>query len=117
MAGVVHFTQLLAYVEEAEHAALLSVGVQPISSKGGFPKVHVDCDYRSPVRFGDSVEISLGIVSISGSSLRWRFEMTSADERKICEGNFVTVFVNRKGDAEDISEETRSSLESLLITE
>lgn len=118
MAGVVHFTQLLAYAEEAEHAALLSIGVKPISDEGGFPKVHVDCDYQSPVRFGEGVEVLLGIESISDSSLQWKFEMVSSSEgeKKICEGCFVTVFVNQKGRAEAISSETRTALEGLLIT-
>ncbi len=118
MAGIVHFTQLLAYAEEAEHAALLSIAVKPMSREGGFPKVHINCDYRSPARFGDRVEVILGIETISDSSLRWKFEIvdTTNREKKICEGSFVTVFVNSKGGAELIKQDTRAVLKTLLIT-
>ncbi len=116
MAGVVHFTQILAYVEEAEHDALLSVGVKPISSDGGFPKVHVDCDYSNPVRFGTIVEVKLGIQKIAKSSLQWSFEIIQGSGEQICIGNFVTAFVNQQGVSEVISEEARSALSDLLIT-
>ncbi len=55
MAGVVHFTNLLTYVEEAEHAALISVGIKPISNEGGFPKVKVEtCSVFIDTTAGDS---------------------------------------------------------------
>lgn len=114
MAGVVHFTQLLAYAEEAEHEALLQAGVEPISGKGGFPKVHSSCDYRSPARYGEVLEVCVGIAELSARSIQWKFALYRADQL-VCEGDFVTVLVNTKGMPEGIDDALKAMLASLVI--
>lgn len=110
LAGIVHFSNILRFVEEAEHAALLSIGVAPVSEAGGFPKVHVDCDYRAPLKFGDVAEISLEIDRVGEKSIAWSFSVSAAG-RLAAEGNVVTAFVSATGKGAVIPNEIRESLE------
>lgn len=97
-AGRVHFSKMLQYVEAAEHAALASKGIEVVTEKGGFPKVHVSCDYKHPLEFNDQAEVLLKIVRKGDTSLHWEFEIHS--NKTICaSGNFTTVHVNNEGKA------------------
>ena len=109
LAGIVHFSNVLRYVEEAEHAAMLEVNVPPSNIMGGFPKVHVDCDYRAPLRFGDLAAVEMCLTAVGKCSLKWRFSV-SVDKLIAAEGNFVTVYLNDRGESTSIPEEYRTAL-------
>lgn len=61
MAGIVHFSNYLRYMEMAEHDLLRSLGYSVNGRIGGvhvgWPRVHASCDYRAPVKFEDELEI------------------------------------------------------------
>ena len=85
MAGVVHFSQFLRYMEEAEHALWRASGlsIADPASPVGFPRVAATCDYQAPLRFEDEVEIVVRIESINKRSIKYactivRGEMTVA---------------------------------------
>jgi len=63
MAGIVHFSNYLRYMEMAEHDFLRSLGHSvngPIGGRHiGWPRVHASCDYRAPLRFEDDVEVQV----------------------------------------------------------
>lgn len=111
LAGIVHFSNILRFVEEAEHAALFSIGVAPVSKDGGFPKVHVDCDYRSPLRFGDMAKISLEIDRVGEKSIAWSFNV-HVEGRLAAEGKIITAYVTASGEGACIPETVRESLVS-----
>ena len=112
MAGVVHYTKLLGYVEQAEHAALESVDVPVISSKGGFPKVHIECDYRAPVRFGDEVDVVITLREISDKSLHWGY-LLELGGRSLAGGTMVTAMVDIEGKPKVIPLDYRDKLRLL----
>ena len=61
MAGILHFSNYLRYMEEVEHAFFRSLGlsVQPCAKSGilGWARGKVSCTYRKPLHFeGDSSE-------------------------------------------------------------
>ena len=63
MAGIAHFSNFFRYMEAAEHAFFRSIGYS-IYTTGftpsiGWPRVHADCDFKSPIRFEDEIEIHL----------------------------------------------------------
>ena len=90
MSGRVHFTALLRYVEEAEHEWLRGKGIVVGSANGDWPRVHVDCDYRAPISFGDEIEVSLTVSSVGKSSLTYSFVLKKSSV--ICaEGSMVIV--------------------------
>lgn len=96
MAGVVHYTRILGYAELAEHAFLRELGIVVISADGGLPKVHVECDYVRPMRFGDDVAVELFLLKCSERSVHWGFEMRVGGE--ICaKGKLVTAYVDAAG--------------------
>ncbi|HQU08855.1 MAG: hypothetical protein B7X06_00570, partial [Verrucomicrobia bacterium 21-51-4] len=52
LAGLVHFTHYLRWMELAEHAFLQSIGVPPLEHTGntlrGWPRREVACAYLAP---------------------------------------------------------------------
>jgi acyl-CoA thioester hydrolase len=58
--GWMHFPNVFRYVEAAEHEFLKIRGLLVFDrSQGGWPKVHVDCDYKRPLLTGDEIEVQL----------------------------------------------------------
>ena len=110
--GWVHFAKLLAYVEEAEHEYLRKRGIVVFAKAGGgWPRVNVACDFSSPVRFQDSVEVSIAIAKIGESSVEWRFEI-SKDDKVAANGTMKTVKVDGTGKPESITSAERKFLEA-----
>jgi 4-hydroxybenzoyl-CoA thioesterase len=63
----------------------------------GFPTVHMEVDYLKPLRFGDQVEISLGIQKIGTKSVTWTYTGDTARENKkirAVEASLVTACLN-----------------------
>lgn len=117
MAGIVHFSKVLCYVEEAEHAAMSAIGVAAISDIGGFPKVRIECDYKSPLKFQDSLSVDLSLVKVGNRSLNWKFRV-SANQRIAAEGSIVTVFTSLDSSASGMIEgEMRQRLLEYLSQE
>lgn len=96
MAGVVHYTRILGYVELAEHAFLQELGVSPISKDGGLPKVHVECDYLRPLRFGDELDVEIFLLKSSARSIHWGFEISVSGDIS-AKGKLVTAYVDSRG--------------------
>ena len=64
MAGIMHYSNFFHFMEAAEAAFFRSLGFSIVPTTGmkekvGWPRVHVDCDFRHPLRFEDEVEIHL----------------------------------------------------------
>lgn len=90
--GRAHFTAILRYVEETEHAFFASRGMPVISEQHGWPRVHVDCDYRAPLAFGDEIHLQLVVQVVGKTSLKYTFTVKKADV--LCaEGSMVIVRV------------------------
>jgi YbgC/YbaW family acyl-CoA thioester hydrolase len=90
--GRVHFTAILRYVEDAEHVFFASRGMAVIGKNHGWPRVHVGCDYRAPLFFGDEVQIRLVVQVVGKSSVKYTFAVKKSDQ--LCaEGSMVIVRV------------------------
>ncbi len=80
MAGIVHFSNFFRFMESAECAFLRSRGLSvKLDWEGrtiGFPRVSATCDYVSPARFEDLLEIAVGIERIGTKSVTYTFEFT-----------------------------------------
>ncbi len=110
-AGVVHFTEILKWAEDAEHACLeeKAIAVMPVDG-GGWPRVNVNCDYLAPVRYGDVIEVRLGIAELGKRSIDWSFEVWSG-ECLAARGQMVTVKLGADGRAVELSDDERAALE------
>jgi len=109
-AGVVHFSRLLCYVEEAEHALLGRLSI-PLLDNGGWPRADVSCSYRAPIMPEDTVEVIISPEKLGVTSIRWKFEITSRGQ--LCaEGSMKTVRVNGEGKPTPLEKSWREKLES-----
>ena len=108
--GWLHFPKIFRHVEEAEHLYLQQQGIVVIDRElGGWPRVHVSCDFKRPLRFGDAIEVQLAIERIGAASVNWVFEVLK--EGEVCAyGKMTTVRVDREGKPLVIDEETRVKL-------
>ena len=84
MAGIVHFTAFFRYMETAEHEMFRSLGLSLIESKKhphlGWPRVSCGFEFRSPLRFGDAIEVRIGVTLISEKSITYEADVVRDDK-------------------------------------
>ncbi len=99
MAGIVHFANFFRLMEVTEHEFLRSLGlsVHPPETdvSTGWPRVRAVCDYRSPLRFEEEVEIHLRVREMKTRSIAYEFTFRKADGEKAAEGTLTVVYVTR----------------------
>ena len=82
MAGIVHFSNFLRWMESAEHAFLRSLGysvhARDEDGVAGWPRVKVECEYFKPVRFEDVIEVLLRVEEVRNRSVRYGFRVRVA---------------------------------------
>jgi acyl-CoA thioester hydrolase len=81
MAGIVHFSWMFRYMEEAEHAAWRAAALSIAETKGelGWPRVAASFDFRSPLRFEDEFEVAVRLVEVGTRSLQYGHTITKGD--------------------------------------
>jgi acyl-CoA thioester hydrolase len=86
-AGIAHFSSLIVYMEQAEHALLRSLGLsvasgltsQPHSNPTAnysWPRVKVECDFHAPAKFEDIVLVLTSIEKLGTKSLTFQHRLT-----------------------------------------
>ena len=79
-ARIVFFARFLNYAHEAMEALLggLEGGyVRLVTERHiGLPAVHVACDFRSPLRFGDVSRIATSVLRIGNKSVTLHYELS-----------------------------------------
>lgn len=126
MAGIVHFTNILRYVEATEHGMLRACGTNAYkvddTQHFGWPRIKVSCNYTRPLRFEEKIEVCLHVEETRNCSLRYRFLIFKEAERSItnlaAEGEITTVYValdpnTNKLTKMPLPEEMRQALENL----
>src|SRR5579862_8605559 len=80
MAGIVHFSNFFRYMEAAECEFLRSRGLSVVMNfEGlhiGLPRVSATCDYSSPAKFQDLLDVAVSIERIGAKSVTYGFEFT-----------------------------------------
>jgi YbgC/YbaW family acyl-CoA thioester hydrolase len=99
LAGIVHFSWMFRYMEEAEHAAWRAAGLSIAGPKApfGWPRVAASFDYRSPLRFEDEFEVSVRLVEVGSRSLKYEHTLARG-EVVIGSGRMTTVCVRSAED-------------------
>ncbi len=94
MAGIVHFSRFFIFMETAEHEFLRSLGTSVATAwdgnKIGWPRLAASCEYLSPLRFEDEVDIRLCVTNKGTKSLTYQFYFT-LDGKDIARGQLTTV--------------------------
>lgn len=95
MAGIVHFANYFRFMEEAEHAFWRSIGYSVVMEHAGlrigFPRVKVECEYKSPLLFEESFCIRVIPGRIGEKSIRFSFEFVRSDETTLVATGTMTV--------------------------
>ncbi len=85
MAGLMHFSNYFLWMEACEAAFYRSLGLPLISfvpgSVVGWPRAHVSCEYKAPLRFNDTAQVRLLVKEIRTKAVVYVFQF-----RKLSEG-------------------------------
>lgn len=94
MAGIMHFSAFFRYMEAAEHELLRSLGFSVYSEIEGdvvsFPRVAASCDFHSPARCEDVLDIDVTIDRVGTKSVTYEFQF-SQQGRDVAKGQMTSV--------------------------
>jgi acyl-CoA thioester hydrolase len=94
MAGIVHFANYFNMMEEVEHAFFRSLGFSiSMQHEGlhiGWPRVSVSCEFTSPVKFEDELELKLRVVRVGDKSLSYEVQFNLAGQ-EVARGKSTSV--------------------------
>jgi YbgC/YbaW family acyl-CoA thioester hydrolase len=119
MAGIVHFSWMFRYMEEAEHAAWRAAGLSIAEKDGelGWPRVAASFDFRSPLRFEDEFEVVVRLLEVGTRSLQYE-HMIIKGQVLIGTGRIKTVCTRTNADgslrAAEIPAEVIGKLRAVL---
>jgi acyl-CoA thioester hydrolase len=120
LAGVVHFSNYFKYCENLEQEFLYSIGIniKDFVEKFGvwFPRVMAKCEYKSPLRYGDSFRVDLEDIILGNSSIRFKYRIWNLTENKLSANCEIVVACIRISDGKTISipDELRNMFEKIL---
>lgn len=86
MGGIVHFSRFFVFMETAEHEFLRALGAEVhMNIDGldiGWPRVEASCQYLSPARLADELEIHVRVIRKGEKSMTYGFTFS-------CQGTLV----------------------------
>jgi YbgC/YbaW family acyl-CoA thioester hydrolase len=101
LAGIVHFSWMFRYMEEAEHAAWRAAGLS-IAERGGalgWPRVAASFEFRNPLHFEEEFEVAVRLADVGSRSLQYEHSITRGDV-VIGSGRMTTVCVQKAADGQ-----------------
>lgn len=107
MAGMMHFSNYLRFMEQAEQDYVRSRGLRPMwtTSEGsfGFPRVSAACDFLRPAKFEEILEVEVRVGQVGQKSVTYEFEFRQAGT-VIARGRMSSVYcrVAPNGDVESL---------------
>jgi len=83
LAGLCHFARFFVFMETTEHQFLNSLGSSvSIDLDGnhiGWPRLVATCEYLSPAKFEDVLDIHLTVARKGNKSMTYKFEFTRSE--------------------------------------
>src|SRR3989442_16038733 len=74
----IHYTAMLRHFEAAEHEFLIHIGFpysQVATREIGFPRVHVEADFKAAITYNDLIDIAVAVEKIGTSSFTFVFDV------------------------------------------
>ena len=100
-AGIVYYPRFFHYFHLAfEELWRARIGARAYShiindDRIGFPAVRAECDFKEPLRFGDTAEIELTVARLGARSITFRYRVFRAEPRALAaEGKVVCAVVD-----------------------
>ncbi len=94
MAGIMHFSAFFRFMEAAEHQLVRSLGFSVYSQVNGdvisFPRVAASCEFHSPARCEDILEIDVTVEHVGTKSVTYGFAF-SQHGRDVATGKMTSV--------------------------
>jgi YbgC/YbaW family acyl-CoA thioester hydrolase len=115
--GTIHYTAALRYFEVAEHQLmrkLLGKSMGFAERGFGFPRVHVECDYKAPLRYPDEFECTARVVAVGHKSVTYGYEIRRSDSVLCIVGKIVAVMIDKNGEPISLPKEFREVLERVV---
>ena len=95
LAGIVHFSWYLRYMEEAEHALWRAAGLSIVGSDLHWPRIRAYAEYKRPLRFEDEVEVKVR-AGLGRSRIQYGFEIVR-DSTLVAIGAITSVCARSEG--------------------
>jgi YbgC/YbaW family acyl-CoA thioester hydrolase len=122
LAGIVHFSNILRYAEDAEHAFFRSLGhsVKPRPGDGrslGYPRLKAAFRFFSPLHFEEEFEVRVLVREVRERSLTYGFEIHAlgdAEPRLCARGTMTAVCVEGVGTGKVVAVPIPSGLRAKL---
>lgn len=121
-AGLVHFSNIFRYFEDAEHALWREAGLSVHAEKSpiGWPRVAASCEFHRPLKFEQEFEIGVRIREMTARTITYAGEI-SRDGERIATGSWKIACVARLPDgglkSTNIPEEIAARLAPFAATE
>ncbi len=98
-AGIVYYPRILHYFHVAmeefiSHELAIDYPTVVLQHHIGLPTVHLETDFRNPLRYGDVFEVEVRVLSIGETSIKFGYTAYFENQDKVAlEGHNVTVCV------------------------
>jgi YbgC/YbaW family acyl-CoA thioester hydrolase len=99
LAGIVHFSTMFRFMEEAEHAMWRAAGLT-IAERGsdlGWPRLSAALEFRNPLRFEDEFEVWVRIAALKRRTIEYEFTIVRGTT-VIAVGTITSVCVRKQPD-------------------
>jgi 4-hydroxybenzoyl-CoA thioesterase len=96
-AGIVYYPRFFHYVHVAFEEMFGTAGYRRLLDERhiGFPAVHVEFDFVSPLRYGDSIEIAVSKEKLGRTSVTLRYDVTRVgDGANVARAKVTTVAID-----------------------
>jgi acyl-CoA thioester hydrolase len=94
MAGIMHFSAFFRYMEAAEHELLRSLGMSVYAEVDGsiisFPRVASSCQFHSPARCEEVLDINVSVQHVGTKSVTYGFDFRH-NGREVATGEMTSV--------------------------
>jgi len=112
--GRIHYTAMFRYFEAAEIEFMRALGITYTLRSYAFPRVHVECDFMTPIIHDDELEIETTLEAIGRASIKMSFR-TLKSGSLAAKGVVVIACMDRESQCSvPIPEVLRSKLETAL---
>ena len=100
-AGIVYYPRFFHYFHVAfEELWRARIGPKAYSDiidnqRIGFPAVRAECDFKAPLKFGDTADIEVSIPRLGAKSITFRYRIFRSGDHALCaEGQVITAVVD-----------------------
>ena len=96
LAGIVHFSVMFRYMEEAEHALWRAAGlsIAEPGSEIGWPRLSAACEFRNRLHFEDEFEVWVRLADVKTRTLEYEFTLVRG-QTVIAVGTMTSVCVKK----------------------